>query len=90
VAVTRVEHPNRDTEPMLPEEALDLETAVAAFTHGSAYVNFLDDETGSIDPGKLADLVVLDRDLFDSCASPVGDARVILTLVEGEAVFDAL
>jgi predicted amidohydrolase YtcJ len=90
VAVTRVEHPNRDTEPMLPEEALDLETAVAAFTRGSAYVNFLDDETGSIEPGKLADLVVLDRDLFDPDAGPAGDARVLLTLVEGEAVFDEL
>jgi predicted amidohydrolase YtcJ len=90
VAVTRVEHPNRDTEPMLPEEALDLETAVAAFTRGSAFVNFLDDETGSIERGKLADLVVLDRDLFDPGAGPVGDARVLLTLVEGEVVFDAL
>jgi predicted amidohydrolase YtcJ len=90
VAVTRVEHPNRDTEPMLPEEALDLETAIAASTRGSAYVNFLEDETGSIEPGKLADLVVLDRDLFDPGAGPVGDARVLLTLVEGEAVYDAL
>jgi predicted amidohydrolase YtcJ len=75
---------------MLPEEALDLETALAAFTRGSAYVNFLDDETGSIEPDKLADLVVLDRDLFDPGAGPVGDARVLLTLVEGEAVYDSL
>jgi predicted amidohydrolase YtcJ len=90
VAVTRVEHPNRDTEPMLPEEALDLETAVAASTRGSAYVNFLEEETGSIESGKLADLVVLDRDLFDPGAGPVGDTRVLLTLVEGEAVHDAL
>jgi hypothetical protein len=90
VAVTRVEHPNRDTEPLLPEEALDLDTAVAAFTRGSAYVNFLDEETGTIEPGKLADLVVLDRDLFDPGAGPVGDARVLLTIVEGEAVHDAL
>jgi predicted amidohydrolase YtcJ len=89
VAVTRVEHPNRDTEPLLPEEALDLETAVAAFTRGSAYVNFLEDETGTIEPGKLADLVVVDRDLFDPGASQVGDACVLLTLSEGEAVYDA-
>jgi len=90
VAVSRVEHPNRDTEPLLPEEALGLETAVAAFTRGSAYVNFLEDEAGTIEPGKLADLVVLDRDLFDPGAGPVGDARVLLTLSEGEAVHDAL
>jgi predicted amidohydrolase YtcJ len=90
VAVTRVEHPGRDTQPLLPEERLDLDTAVAAFTRGSAYVNFLEDETGTIEPGKAADLVVLDRDLFDRGAGPVGDARVVLTLVEGEPVYDAL
>jgi predicted amidohydrolase YtcJ len=89
VAVSRVEHPNRDTEPLLPDEALDLDTAVAAFTRGSAYVNFLEDETGTIEPGKLADLVVLDRDLFDPGAGPVGDACVLLTLSEGDAVYDA-
>jgi predicted amidohydrolase YtcJ len=90
VAVTRVEHPNRDTEPLLPDEALDLETAVGAFTRGSAYVNFLEEETGSIEPDKLADLVVLDRDVFDLDAGPVGDARVVLTLAEGDPVYDAL
>jgi predicted amidohydrolase YtcJ len=90
VAVTRVEHPARDTEPLLPEEALGLEAAVAAFTRGSAYVNFLDEHNGSLEPGKLADLVVLDRDLFDRQSGPIGDARVVLTLVEGEPVYDAL
>ena len=90
VAVTRVLHPERNTEPMLPDERLDLETAVAAFTHGSARVNFLEEETGTIEEGKLADLIVLDRDIFDPGAGPVGDARVLLTLSEGEPVHDAL
>jgi predicted amidohydrolase YtcJ len=90
VAVTRVLHPERNTEPMLPDERLDLETAVAAFTRGSAYVNFLEEETGTIEPGKLADLVVLDRDLFDRAAGPIADARVVLTLAEGQPVYDAL
>jgi predicted amidohydrolase YtcJ len=87
VAVTRVATDNRGAEPLLPDEALDLGTALAAFTIGSAFVNFLERETGSIEPGKLADLVLLDRDLFDPGAGPVGDARVLLTLVEGEAVY---
>jgi predicted amidohydrolase YtcJ len=86
VAATRVE-PGRDDEPLLPDERLDLPTALAAFTTGSAHVNGLEDETGSIEPGKLADLVVLDRDLLAPDAGSPSEARVLLTLVEGEVVF---
>jgi predicted amidohydrolase YtcJ len=89
VAVTRAPVHDRGAEPLLPEEALDLPTALSTFTAGSAWVNFLDDETGTIEPGKLADLVVLDRDVLDQGAGPIGDAKVVLTLVEGEAVHAA-
>ncbi|HSO28348.1 MAG TPA: amidohydrolase, partial [Candidatus Sulfomarinibacteraceae bacterium] len=88
VAVTRISPERRSAEPFLPEEALALPDALAAFTIGSAYVNHLDDRTGSIEAGKLADLVVLDRDIFAPDAGPIGDARVLLTLVEGDAVFE--
>jgi predicted amidohydrolase YtcJ len=87
VAVTRTPPDDRDAEPLLPEEALDLPTAIGTFTAGSAWVNFLDEETGTIETGKLADLVVLDRNVLDLGAGPIGDARVLLTLVEGEAVY---
>jgi predicted amidohydrolase YtcJ len=86
VAVTRISPETRDLEPLLPEEAIDLPTALRTFTAGSAYVNCLD-ETGTIEPGKLADLVVLDRDVLDPGAGPLGDAKVLLTLSEGEAVY---
>jgi predicted amidohydrolase YtcJ len=87
VAVTRAPPDDRGAEPLLPAEALDLETALRTFTAGSAWVNFLDEETGTIEPGKLADLVVLDRDVLDPGAGPISDASVLLTLVEGEAVY---
>jgi hypothetical protein len=86
VAVTRISPETRDREPLVAQEAIDLPTALRTFTAGSAYVNFLDGETGTLEPGKLADLVVLDRDILDSGAGPIGDARVLLTLSEGEAV----
>ena len=89
VAVTRTPPDDRGSEPLLPGEALDLDTAVRTFTAGSAWVNFLDEQTGTIEPGKLADLVVLDRDVLDAGAGPIGDASVVLTLVEGEAVYAA-
>jgi predicted amidohydrolase YtcJ len=86
VAVTRVDPDTRGREPLLPAEGLDLATALRTFTAGSAYVNFLEDETGTIEPGKLADLAVLDRNVLDPGAGPLGDARVVLTLSAGEAV----
>jgi predicted amidohydrolase YtcJ len=90
VAINRVSDLHRDHRPFLPDERLTLDQALAAFTIGSAYVNHLDDDTGTLEVGKLADLVVLDRDIRAPDAGPLGDARVIATFVEGEAVYDAL
>jgi predicted amidohydrolase YtcJ len=78
----------RATEIFLPDERLSLEESIEAFTMGSAYVNHLDDVTGSIEVGKFADLAVIDRNLFDS-GSLIADAEVVMTLVEGEIVHDA-
>lgn len=88
VAVNRISPEQRDAEPLLPDEALDLDTALAAFTNGSAWVNHLDQETGSIEADKLADLVVLDRDLAHTDPRILGDVRVLLTLIEGVAVHE--
>jgi predicted amidohydrolase YtcJ len=66
---------------------LTLHEAITAATIGSAYVNHRDQDTGSIEPGKLADLVVLDRDLLDRGAGAIGEARVVTTLIEGAVVF---
>jgi predicted amidohydrolase YtcJ len=94
VAVNRVmppDYPYRvdSREVFLPQERLDLPTAIAAFTMGSAYVNHLDRETGSIEVGKLADLVVLDRNLFEHPVEEISQAKVLLTLVQGERVHAA-
>jgi predicted amidohydrolase YtcJ len=89
VAVTRVYPTSRDTsEPFLPDERLTLAESIRAFTLGSAYVNHLDGDTGTIEPGKLADLAIIDRDLFAPGAGPIGDARVLATFVGGQAVFE--
>jgi predicted amidohydrolase YtcJ len=87
-AVNRVSPFERDRPPLLPEEAIDLIDGLAAFTIGSAYVNHLDHATGTVEVGKLADLVVLDRDIEMEPPDRVGDATVLLALVEGAPVFD--
>ena len=89
VAVTRVDPGSRDAEPFLPGQRLTLPQALAAFTIGSAYVNHDDGDAGSIEVGKRADLAVLDRDVFDPDAGPLGDAHVIMTIAGGRVVHDA-
>ena len=75
-------------EPFLPEQRLSLEVAIRAFTSGSAHVNHLD-QTGSIQVGNLADLVVLDRDPFAHPPEDIAGARVLMTFVGGAQVYEA-
>jgi predicted amidohydrolase YtcJ len=88
VAVTRVSIEGRGLAPFMPEEAIELTDALAAFTAGSAFANHLD-TTGTLEVGRLADIAILDRDLFDPGAGPIGDARVVGTFIEGESVYEA-
>ena len=76
VAVNRTAY-GEQAEPFLPEQALDLETAFAAYTSGSAWVNHRDelDGAGVLAPGAAADLVVLDRDPFAGPPEEIGATR---------------
>lgn len=89
VAVERRLPEEPDAPPFLPGERLDLRTAIAAATLGSAYVNGLDDVTGTIEPGKLADLVVLRDDVLAPDGPAPAETSVVLTVLEGELVHDA-
>ena len=74
------------TEAFLPAQALGLAQALAAYTSGSAFVNHLDG-TGTLAPGRLADLALLDRDPFGAGPEEIGAATVVATYVDGVAVF---
>ena len=89
-AVTRMGSLGETDAPFYPEERIDLPSAIAAFTINAAYVNNIDDITGSIEVGKLADLVVLDRNLFELDQADISDTQVLLTLMEGEPVYGDL
>ncbi|MFE3111802.1 amidohydrolase [Kitasatospora indigofera] len=86
VAVNRTLPGGDDERVFLPEQRLDLATALAAYTAGSAHVNGLDD-AGSLRVGNLADLVVLDRDVF-LAPQAVAEARVERTYVGGRLVHE--
>jgi predicted amidohydrolase YtcJ len=70
-----------------PAEGVDLATMIAMYTINAAYQHHQERETGSIEVGKLADLVVLDRNLFEVPAGEIHTVRVLRTLLEGKSVF---
>jgi predicted amidohydrolase YtcJ len=89
VAVTRQGLPGEgdDQPPMLPEEAIDLPTAVVAYTIGAAYALGREEEIGSLEVGKAADLVVLSQNVFAAPAREIARSKVLLTLFAGQPVW---
>jgi predicted amidohydrolase YtcJ len=75
-------------EAFLPGDRIGLHDAIAAATIGSAYVNHADDVTGSLEPGKAADLVVLDRNLFAHPVEEIALAKVDFTISAGRIVHE--
>lgn len=86
VAVRRISPDHRDTRAFLPEQGLSLETALSAFTAGSAFVNH-DPDGGVLRVESRADLAMLDRDLFAEAVLPA-DATVRMTIAAGQVVYD--
>ncbi|PPH29199.1 amidohydrolase [Rathayibacter sp. AY1F9] len=94
VAVHRLSAPSErepgwSEEVFLPEQRLDLATALSASTAGSAWVNGLEGESGSIAVGLAADFALLDRDPFAGDPRAIGDTRVLGTWIGGERVHTA-
>ncbi|HET6630595.1 MAG TPA: amidohydrolase family protein [Woeseiaceae bacterium] len=85
-AVTRMGALGETSEPFLPQERIGLPLALAAFTINAAYVNSQEDDTGSIEVGKYADLIVLDRNLFEIDPTDISETSVLMTMIEGEVV----
>jgi predicted amidohydrolase YtcJ len=86
IAVTR--QPLDGSKPAKqPQERIDLATALAAYTREAAWVAREDAVDGSLEVGKAADLIVLDRNLFKTPVGSLRKARVLLTLLDGEPVY---
>ena len=89
VAVTRREYDLQEAGPaFIPEERIQLHTALAAYTIGSAYANFWEKETGSLEVGKSADLIVLSQNLFEIAPTEISDTKVVFTMLEGKILFN--
>jgi predicted amidohydrolase YtcJ len=72
-----------------PEQKLTMEQAIAAYTTGSAFAQFAEKEKGTLTPGMLADLVVLDRDITSVPPEKILTTKVLRTIVGGKTVYEA-
>ena len=87
-AVTRQTLDGKHPDGWHPEQKLTLDEAIHAFTVGSAYAEFAEHLKGTITPGKLADIVMLDRDIYKINPSDIDKARVVLTVMDGRIVHE--
>ena len=88
-AVTRRTLDGKHPEGWVPEQKITVEETVRAYTVGSAYAEFADEVKGTLAPGKLADLVILDKDIFKIPSTEIETARVKLTVMDGRVVYEA-
>ncbi len=92
VGITRTNAPDAAAQyagRLGEDPGLSRETAVRAITINSSYELHQEAETGSLEVGKFADLIVLDRNLFEIPAEEIADIKVLLTVVGGEVVYPA-
>jgi len=86
--ITRAESDDTGSNKVLwPEEKVTLEQMIRSFTINGAYANFLEKTTGSIEKGKHADMIVLDKNLFEIPSIEISKAKVLITIFEGKEVF---
>jgi predicted amidohydrolase YtcJ len=88
-ALTRRTLDDRHPEGWVPSQKIGLDAALAAYTRDAAYAAFAERDLGTLEAGKLADLVLVDRDLGRIPAPAIRDAKVLLTVVGGKVVFEA-
>ncbi|MBE0543927.1 MAG: amidohydrolase [Verrucomicrobia bacterium] len=88
-AVTRRTLDGKHPNGWVPEQKISVEEAVRAYTAGSAYAEFEESVKGTLSAGKLADLVILDRDIFKIDPAEIDQAKVTLTMVDGRVVWES-
>ena len=87
-AVTRRTLDNRNPDGWIPEQKIDVEDALRAYTVNAAFASFDEDKKGSIERGKLADFVLLDNDVTRIAPEAIRDVKVLMTVVGGRVVFE--
>ena len=87
-AVTRKDLKGNPEGGWMPEQKLTVEEAVWGFTKAGSYTSFEEDIKGSIEEGKVADIVVLSRNIFEIPEDEIKDIEVEMTIFDGEIVYE--
>ena len=88
-AVTRATLDGKNPQGWFPEQKLSIQEAIAAYTMGSAYAEFQERDKGSIEPGKLADMVLLSQDVLNIAPAAIRDTHVLRTWLGGVDIYDS-
>ena len=88
-AVTRRTLDGKNPKGWVPEQKISVAETVRAYTVGSAHAEFQENEKGTITPGKLADLVILSRDIFKIDPNEIENVKVVMTIMDGRIVYEA-
>jgi predicted amidohydrolase YtcJ len=88
-AVTRQTTEGNPPGGFVPRERISLEDAVKAYTLGAAYAGHWEKTEGSLEPGKVADLIVISQDIFEIEPTEIGKTEVLLTMVSGKVVYQS-
>jgi predicted amidohydrolase YtcJ len=88
-AVTRRTLDGKNPNGWIPEQRISVEEAVRAYTVGSAIAEFQENEKGTITPGKLADIVMLSRDIFKIDPKEIEKVKIVLTIMDGRVVYES-
>jgi len=88
-AVTRRTLDDAHPDGWYPEQKIGIEDALRGYTSGSAYASFEENDKGTLTRGKLADFVVIDRDLTAIAPATIREARIMMTVVGGQIVYSS-
>ena len=88
-AVTRQTTEGNPPGGFVPQERISLEDAIKAYTLGAAFAGHREKTEGSLEPGKVADLIVISQDVFKIEPTEIGKTEVLLTMVGGKVVYQS-
>lgn len=87
-AVTRRTKDDKNPNGWIPEQKITVDEAVRGFTWGSAYAEFQENDKGTLEVGKLADLVIISEDIFTIDPVKIWNTKILTTIVDGKVVYE--